>query len=215
MQHGSILINSNSLPDHEPRCAMRDLGRPGPLRRASSASARRARARAIFGLIFIAKAEPGMYEASAPHGQALPPPFLGFGGSIVVQGYGQKIAIRGAALALGRPEELRLPAAPSRLAAGTTPPDCLAARAGSIRRWESGVRRTPPSIRRANRAGGPDSANTGLPDVYPFSRFFPSIPRYELYKLWPDASARPYMGDVASQSSQPHCGHLLSSPPDA
>src|SRR5271156_6445193 len=51
-------------------------------------------------LNLVAKADPGMYEASAPDGQALSLPLLGFGGNIVVQASGHEIAITGAALTL-------------------------------------------------------------------------------------------------------------------
>lgn len=161
-------------------------------------------------LISVAKAEPGMYEASAPHGQAPSPPFLRFGGSIVVQGSGHEIAIRGAALTLGRAEELRVPAEPSRLAAAMAPRDCIAIRARTG--W---ARRTVPNIRRANRANRPHPINIGRRDGYLFSRFFPSIPCHGLYKIGPGASARTSTGDVASRSSQPHCGYLLSLEADA
>ena len=158
-------------------------------------------------LILVAKADPGMYEASAPDGQALSPPLLGFGGSIVVQASGHEIAITGAALALDRWGELRRPARAARRAVGTAP--------GDIQASESRPRQAVASIRRPNRTGGPDAANIGPRDVDLFSRFFPSIPCYELYKLGPGASARPNMGVVASRSSQPHCGYLLSLETDA
>jgi hypothetical protein len=158
-------------------------------------------------LILVAKADPGMYEASAPDGQALAPPLLGFGGSIVVQASGHEIAITGAALALDRWGELCLPARASRFAPEAAPED--------IRTSGSRPRHAVASIRRANRTGGPDAANIGPRDVDLFSRFFPSIPCYELYKMGPGASARPNMGVVASRSSQPHCGYLLSLEADA
>src|SRR5271163_2404475 len=86
-------------------------------------------------LIHVAKADPGMYEASAPYDQAPSPPAA----------------------------EAELPdGAPTRTR-------------------ESGARRATPSIRCANRAGGPEATSIDPREVYLFSRFFPSIPRYELY----------------------------------
>jgi len=225
-QHGSGLINSNLIHPHEPRDGMRDSARPEPPparlgRHHPPAGARRVFRRVTpagpphpergkstkVPLILVAKADPGMYEASAPDGQAPSPPLLGFGGSIVVQASGHEIAITGAALALDRWEELHVPAGPSRLAAGIAP--------GDIRTSGSRPRHAVTSIRRANRTDGPDAANIGPREVHLFSRFFPSIPCYELYKMGPGASARPNTGVVASRSSQPHCGYLLSFETDA
>jgi hypothetical protein len=158
-------------------------------------------------LNLVAKADPGMYEASAPDGQALSLPLLGFGGSIVVQASGHEIAITGAALALNLWRELCGPARASRFAAEAAP--------GDIRAPGSPPRHAVASIHRANRTARPDTANIGRPEVDLFSRFFPSIPCYELYKMGPGASARPNMGVVASRSSQPHCGYLLSLETDA
>jgi len=138
------------------------------------------------------------------------PPILGFGGSIVVQGSGHEIAIPGPPLALDRSRASDLRAEPWRLATRAGPRD-----RSPIPARQSGARRAAASIRRRCRTDGPELANIGPGEVYLFSRFFPSIPRYELYKMGPGASARPSSEDVASGSSQPHCGYLLSLKTDA
>jgi hypothetical protein len=161
-------------------------------------------------LIHVAKADPGMYEASAPYDQAPSPLFPGFGGSIVVQESGHEVAVTGAALILGGSGDSHFPVEPSRLATEAELPD-----GAPTRTRESGARRAAPSIRCANRAGGPEATSIDPREVYLFSRFFPSIPRYELYKIGPGASVRPNSGDVASRSSQRHCGCLLSLETDA
>jgi hypothetical protein len=138
------------------------------------------------------------------------PPLLGFGGSIVVQGSGHEITIAGPPLALGRSESLDLRAEPWRLATGSAPRD-----RSPVPTRQSGARRAAASIRCIRRDGSPKRASIGPCGVNLFSRFFPSIPRYELYKMGPGASARVNSGDVASRSSQLHCGYLLSFETDA
>jgi hypothetical protein len=161
-------------------------------------------------VIHVAKADPGMYEASAPYDQAPSPPYPGFGGSIVVQESGLEVAVAGAALILGGSGDLQLPVVSSRLAA-----EAALLVGAPIRASKSGARQAAPSSRCANRAEGPDTASIAPRGVYLFSRFFPSITRYELYKIGPGASARPNSGDVASRSSQRHCGYWLSLEADA
>jgi hypothetical protein len=114
--------------------------------------------------------------------------FVGFGGSVVVQGSGHTIPISGAALALDRSPGWRAPAVPLRPAAPAVGAHALR---GMLQR------------------------KSGRRDVYHFSRFFPSIPGYRLYKIRPGASVRPNSGDVISRSSQPRCGYLLSLEADA
>lgn len=109
--------------------------------------------------------------------------FVGFGGSVVVLGSGHTIAISGAALALDRSRGLRAPAVPLRPAAPTV---------------------GAPALR------GMLQRKSGRCDVYHFSRFFPSIPGYRLYKIRPGAPVRPDIGDVTSRCSQPRRGYLLS-----